>query len=771
MLQAGPATIAQGSTNAATGDSASEASRNEAVALSSSCAGRILAAMAAPQAVPEGKVAQLGALSGMPAAAGGLHAYVSASSPQLKSSAAPSRGSPVLSPAPTAPGSPAASAGSSRYIGASGLASREGSDVFRNSTPTSRQPRYQILRRRTSPPRTVKDFSEITGFTGGSSVSSPLPTARSPRGPVDGFKASSNAGSPQVLMRTLDGRTFPVAPASSPSFQRDLQVGQVSRFASVPDSAEMQRMQSRIEELEGELERRLAEVAEQENRISILTRRNEELEEQYKLIQTEELEERMEMKKTFQEAELTEPLPQLLGRRESTPGAMAAAAVAAVASASLGVFAKGSSASGDPGNQVGPTLSGTLPEVNSQSPDQVPPESTSPAEDLEAPILQEAERALQLLNANLISEIKVMKKPAASIRMVLSAVCVLRGIKPARVKDETGRMVDDYWPSAVKMMSDIGFLQSLVHFDRDHIPPAIMQKVSAFTSKEDFTPDRVRRTSAAAAMLCRWVLAVEAYDQIARRLASQQEPPRERQDMTQSRGSADDGPLRRLEKVAPPTAPPELSKEASPSEYDPQQSMYSPDEYAQPLRPAAPDAGDEEYSYVEEEYTEDYAELQGSGGLMPQAVAGSGPAGGALRRPATTAPQRPSAKAQPPRKATSVGPRSTQRLGGVPAESTPARGAPRAKAVAAPPVDGAAQAAGEVAEGDEIDSAIRRNMQAIAPVYRNVELSKIRKNWYQFGPPVDKKVFIKQVAKDKVAVRVGTNFLPLDKFIADNRTR
>eukprot|EP00971_Amphidinium_carterae_P312169 6204824-Amphidinium_carterae.1 len=35
----------------------------------------------------------------------------------------------------------------------------QGSDIFRNSTPTSRQPRYQILRRRTSPPRTVKEPS------------------------------------------------------------------------------------------------------------------------------------------------------------------------------------------------------------------------------------------------------------------------------------------------------------------------------------------------------------------------------------------------------------------------------------------------------------------------------------------------------------------------------------------------------------------------------------------------------------------------------------
>mmetsp|Transcript_42836 Transcript_42836/g.98215 ORF Transcript_42836/g.98215 Transcript_42836/m.98215 type:complete len:770 (-) Transcript_42836:165-2474(-) len=769
MLETDPAAIRQGST-------AAEDAMNEAVSLSSAAAGRILAAMAGPQAVPEGRTVQLlGAPPGMTNA--GIHPYVSASSPQLKSNAAPSR-SPVLSPAPTAPGSPAASAGSSRYIGPSGFGSREGSDIFRNSTPTSRQPRYQILRRRTSPPRTVKDFSELTGhFTGGSSVSSPIPSARSPRGHSDVFKASSNAGSPPVLMRTLDGRTYPVAPGSSPALQRDLPVGQVSRYSSVPDSAEMQRMQARIEELEGELERRLAEVAEQENRISVLTRRNEELEGQYKLIQTEELEERMEWKKTFQEAELSEPLPAVVQRRESTPGAMAAAAVAAIASASLGLgsFAKPAAGMGNPSSNqaVGSSLSGTQPQHEDQIPLPGGPSAANTEErDDVAPILQEAERALNTLHTPLISEIKAFKNPPASVRMVLSAVCVLRGIKPARVKDDKGRMADDYWPSAVKMMSEKGFLQSLLYFDKDHIPSAVMQKVSAFTSREDFRSDVVSRSSVAAAGLCQWVRAVEAYDKILKSMPPPQEEQPQESRLSQSRGSADDGPLRRIERV-PSGVPADPSKE--PSAHDSKQPGHSQDEYSEATRPAANDAGDgEEYSYVEEEYTEDYAELHASqGGLKPQAAVGSIPAGqgGALRRPATsTAPQRPpSASAQLPRKAASVGPRTGRRQGGAAAESAPARSALRAKAMASP-VDGAA-AVEEAVEGDEIDSALRKNMQAIAPVYRNVELSKIRKNWYQFGPPVDKKVFIKQVARDKVAVRVGTTFLPLDKFIADNRTR
>ncbi|CAJ1405692.1 unnamed protein product [Effrenium voratum] len=139
------------------------------------------------------------------------------------------------------------------------------------------------------------------------------------------------------------------------------------------------------------------------------------------------------------------------------------------------------------------------------------------------PALNEALKALDTLSSKEIAEVKAMKNPAAPVRLVLSAVCVLRNVKPVRVKDDTGKMVDDFWPAAVKMISEMGFLPALQAFDKDNIPPATIKKISEYTVKEDFQPDRVQKVSTAAWGLCMWVRAMETYDRVAKVVAPKKE--------------------------------------------------------------------------------------------------------------------------------------------------------------------------------------------------------------------------------------------------------
>merc|ERR1719324_1419034 len=68
------------------------------------------------------------------------------------------------------------------------------------------------------------------------------------------------------------------------------------------------------------------------------------------------------------------------------------------------------------------------------------------------PALQEALAALDTLTAKDIGEIKAMKNPPGPVKLVLQGVCYLKGIKPARVKDADGKMVEDYWSVSVKMI-------------------------------------------------------------------------------------------------------------------------------------------------------------------------------------------------------------------------------------------------------------------------------------------------------------------------------
>lgn len=66
------------------------------------------------------------------------------------------------------------------------------------------------------------------------------------------------------------------------------------------------------------------------------------------------------------------------------------------------------------------------------------------------PVLQTALDALDTLKAQDISLLKSMKNPPASVKLVMEAVCVLKDVKPGRIKDPSGsgKMIDDYWTPA-----------------------------------------------------------------------------------------------------------------------------------------------------------------------------------------------------------------------------------------------------------------------------------------------------------------------------------
>lgn len=60
-----------------------------------------------------------------------------------------------------------------------------------------------------------------------------------------------------------------------------------------------------------------------------------------------------------------------------------------------------------------------------------------------------------------------MKSPPAGVRLVMEAVCVIKGIRPDRVPDaSTGKRVDDYWRPSLRVLGDMHFLESLISFDK-----------------------------------------------------------------------------------------------------------------------------------------------------------------------------------------------------------------------------------------------------------------------------------------------------------------
>jgi len=140
---------------------------------------------------------------------------------------------------------------------------------------------------------------------------------------------------------------------------------------------------------------------------------------------------------------------------------------------------------------------------------------------LAIPILEEAIQALRTLKPQDITLVKSMKNPPDTVKLVMQAVCIMRGIPPDRVDDKvTGKKKDDYWSASLKMMADINFLQALRDYDKDNIPPEVMQKIrKEILPNKSFSPPIVAKASSAAEGICKWIIAMDMYDVVAKEVA------------------------------------------------------------------------------------------------------------------------------------------------------------------------------------------------------------------------------------------------------------
>ncbi|XP_040459651.1 dynein heavy chain 7, axonemal [Falco naumanni] len=138
------------------------------------------------------------------------------------------------------------------------------------------------------------------------------------------------------------------------------------------------------------------------------------------------------------------------------------------------------------------------------------------------PRLESALAALDTLTAQDITVIKSMKSPPAGVKLVMEAICILKGIKADRIPDPTGsgRKIEDFWGPAKRLLGDIRFLQSLHEYDKDNIPPAYMATIrKQYLTNPEFVPDKIRNASTAAEGLCEWVIAMEFYDKVTKDVA------------------------------------------------------------------------------------------------------------------------------------------------------------------------------------------------------------------------------------------------------------
>lgn len=136
------------------------------------------------------------------------------------------------------------------------------------------------------------------------------------------------------------------------------------------------------------------------------------------------------------------------------------------------------------------------------------------------PALDAALSALNTLTPNDITFIKSMKNPPEGVKLVMEAVCTISDIKPVRIPDKNGRMVEDFWGPSKKLLNDIKFLDRLIHFDKENIPSRIMKIINnKYLTNVEFDPNKIKKASIAAQGLCKWIIAMSTYDKVAKEIA------------------------------------------------------------------------------------------------------------------------------------------------------------------------------------------------------------------------------------------------------------
>nr|XP_060483981.1 dynein axonemal heavy chain 12 [Panthera onca] len=138
------------------------------------------------------------------------------------------------------------------------------------------------------------------------------------------------------------------------------------------------------------------------------------------------------------------------------------------------------------------------------------------------PALEAALSALDTLKPADITIVKSMKNPPSGVKLVMAAICVMKDIKPEKISDPsgTGGKILDYWGPSKKLLGDMNFLRELREYDKDNIPVTVMQKIRGeYLTNPEFDPSKIAKASSAAEGLCKWIMAMEVYDRVAKVVA------------------------------------------------------------------------------------------------------------------------------------------------------------------------------------------------------------------------------------------------------------
>uniref|UniRef100_A0A8C0W387 Dynein axonemal heavy chain 1 n=1 Tax=Castor canadensis TaxID=51338 RepID=A0A8C0W387_CASCN len=148
------------------------------------------------------------------------------------------------------------------------------------------------------------------------------------------------------------------------------------------------------------------------------------------------------------------------------------------------------------------------------------------------PALDAALASLRNLNKNDVTEVRAMQRPPPGVKLVIEAMCIMKGIKPKKVPGEKpGSKVDDYWEPGKGLLQDPGrFLEGLFKFDKDNIAEAVIKAIQPYIDNEEFQPAAIAKVSKACTSICQWVRAMHKYHFVAKAVEPKRQALQEAQD-------------------------------------------------------------------------------------------------------------------------------------------------------------------------------------------------------------------------------------------------
>lgn len=140
------------------------------------------------------------------------------------------------------------------------------------------------------------------------------------------------------------------------------------------------------------------------------------------------------------------------------------------------------------------------------------------------PILESAMKAVQALEKNKkdIIEFKKYLKPPEAAKMVMEAVCILLGERTD-------------WNNAVSVLCQMDFLQRLINYPKENVPPGMYKKLKLIVNKPEFQPEIVAQSSEAAKSLCVWCKAIFRFSEVYQIV----KPKRDKVELMQAKLKAD----------------------------------------------------------------------------------------------------------------------------------------------------------------------------------------------------------------------------------------